>query len=355
MLRHKKRNILITCLALLLCCSNAFAGLYGFDDVNPYTHEEDQKDRGFPPKTMINYRQKMRDNINFLSQYAKLQQPNFKIILHGDEDLFSRHALEDDVDEYNRIKGNFTPSLKEDSEEEEELLKNIQALSVSNIKCQGKKTPDIIQSGKLAPIYIEQCDYVEDINKTINFSIETGKPVYIFSNRESAFKNIKGELIIKENSRNVFDVKDARNISILVDDSAFKDKYQLLLDVENSNYDIVIMKPLFQGKVRYTKEEINRLKLKKNGAKRLIIAEMNLSEANPQDYFWKIDWELGNPSWLKRNSFVEEQSVIVEFWQPKWREILSHHFKSILDIGFDGVWFTGAENYQYFEKLTPLN
>ena len=33
---------------------------------------------------------------------------------------------------------------------------------------------------------------------------------------------------------------------------------------------------------------------------------------------------------------------------------MSRHFKDILEEGFDGIFFTGIENYQYFEQQTPL-
>ena len=93
---------------------------------------------------------------------------------------------------------------------------------------------------------------------------------------------------------------------------------------------------------------------KKNGTKRLLIAEFNVSEASPKDYYWNRDWKIGNPEWLARLSFSSKDTIITRFWYPEWKQIMSRHFKDILEEGFDGIFFTGIENYQYFEQQTPL-
>ena len=149
-------------------------------------------------------------------------------------------------------------------------------------------------------------------------------------------------------------VNDAKNMLILTDESEYQDKYEFIDAIRNTNYDIVIIQPLFKRNQTYTPEEIASLQYKKNGTKRLLIAQMNVSEANGRDYFWQKDWQVGYPSWLVRLSFVDEDSVIAKYWAVEWQRIIARHFKSIVDSGFDGVFFTGLENHLYFEKQTPL-
>ena len=81
---------------------------------------------------------------------------------------------------------------------------------------------------------------------------------------------------------------------------------------------------------------------------------MNVSEASPSDYFWLKDWKVGLPEWLKRKSFTSKDNVITQFWHPEWKKIISNYFKDIMNEGFDGIFFTGVENYQYFEQQNPL-
>ena len=46
--------------------------------------------------------------------------------------------------------------------------------------------------------------------------------------------------------------------------------------------------------------------------------------------------------------------IITKYWHPEWKKIISRYFKDIINEGFDGVFFTGIENYKYFEDQTPL-
>ncbi len=204
----KKIHFLSLVLALLFS-GNAIAGLYGIDNLNPYTAEEDQQDRGFPPRKITNYREEMRNNINFLTRFAKHQNPAFQIILHGDDTLFSISEVEELTNQYNKIKN---PTPANEDEEKTDLVENISALSFANQICGENTKGKAPDAHNLSTIYIEQCSSEEKIDEAIDFSIQNKKPLYVFADRENAFKNIKGELIIKENSRNVFSFKDAKNI-----------------------------------------------------------------------------------------------------------------------------------------------
>ena len=101
-------------------------------------------------------------------------------------------------------------------------------------------------------------------------------------------------------------------------------------------------------------KEIKKLGFKKNGSKRLLLAELNISEASPSEYYWQKDWKIGFPKWLVRKSFDNKDNIITEYWNAKWKKILSRYFKDIINEGFDGVFLTGIENYKYFEQQTPL-
>lgn len=65
-------------LGALVISSGASAGLYGFDEAHPYTVEEQILEMEVPPKTILNYRDKMRDNVISLSEYAKSRRPDFQ-------------------------------------------------------------------------------------------------------------------------------------------------------------------------------------------------------------------------------------------------------------------------------------
>ena len=69
---------------------------------------------------------------------------------------------------------------------------------------------------------------------------------------------------------------------------------------------------------------------------------------------WHKDWKVGYPSWLIRPSFDNKNNIITKYWHNEWKQIISRHFKDVINEGFDGIFFTGIENYKYFEQQTPL-
>ena len=153
--------------------------------------------------------------------------------------------------------------------------------------------------------------------------------------------------------KNIENLNLAKNINFLLDSSKYHNKFDFINEIRNSNFDIIVISPFFK-KEPFTKDEIFSLKFKKNGTQRKIIAQLNISETNENEFYWNENWRVGSPSWLKRLSFVEDESIIVEYWNPEWKNILSHYFKFIVDLGFDGAFLTGLDNHQYFEKQTPL-
>lgn len=366
-LRNLFKNSLLALAVLPAFGLKAEAGLYGFHQYNPYTKEERILDLEEVPERIHNYRSDMRDNLLMLIRYAKEQNPDFKIITHEGQDLLTKSLWEYDREGYNRARKQ--ENAQDDSflfhknyEEREparytaahDYLNMVDAVAVNNLYCGKGKEGKVVQNHHLGLITIEQCDNQDEVDKAIINSMMQKKITYAFSDIEDAFNNIGNHDALNDSARNVFQISDAQNILILDDDRRYQNKGDLVNDLAQTNYDIIVMKPLFANHERFLPEDLQKLHFKKNGAKRLLIAEFNVSEASPQDYFWLRDWKIGNPDWLVRKSFVSQDGVIVRFWDAEWKRIMSRYFKDVVKEGFDGVFFTGIENYQYFEQQNPL-
>lgn len=357
-------------LGALVIGSDASAGLYGFDEAHPYSVEEQILNMVVPPKTILNYRDKMRDNVISLSEYAKSRQPDFQIIAHEGQNLLNKSLWEYHLDGYNeaRKKGidtsdpSFLTNLKQQSPEFEPViggraaryLRSLDGIAVNNHYCQQIQISPTIEENNLPLISIDHCPNGAAFDDAL---IDSGKDqtrLYAFMKPDQAFRKIRKQPIIKENADNIFTVREAKNISFLLNDKAYADKNELIEAIRDSNYDIVVIEPYFHQTEPYTIDEINSLKYKKNGAKRLIIARFSVSEAKDTGFYWKNEWKIGNPQWLKRASFVEPNGAVTEYWNRDWLDIMSRYFKGIVDTGFDGAFLTGIENHRYFEKLTPL-
>lgn len=336
---------------------DAKASLYGFVDLNPFDDEVELVQRDNLPTSIINYRMKMRENILFLVKYAKAVNPDFVTIINGGEDLLHIDEIEILTDKYNHLSSNapFSNIVDKNAMTSDLILiDNIEAISSPNALCGDNCEFKEIQESGIRKIYIEKAKNKEELENTIKEVNSKDELLYIFSDVDEAFKNIKGEMIINENAKNIFSINDAKNISIITDDSKYNNKFELIKDINNSNYDIVIINPMFQDKTAYTKKEVESLKLKRNGLRRMIVAQMNISEANPYKYYYKKEWEISRPDWMVRASFSDNNGVITQYWNEEWKAVIAKYFKDIVSSNFDGAWLTGAENFEYFEKLTPL-
>lgn len=359
----RRSAICLFFLGYLLSTTECQAGLAGFTSANPYTPEEINTLHSGFPESIKNYRDAMRQNVIMLSRYGKSQNPDFVIMAHEGQKLFDIGIWEFHLDDYNKSRQTgyssdrdtllLNPVEIQNKKIENLMSKYRQSIDVeviNNLFCQNnsfKTQSDVMVMS------IEQCS-AKKLDNAIKDSARSKIPTYIFSNPQFAFKDAKNQLLINENAQNIEKIKQAKNILFLLDPIKFDDKEAYLQEIENSNFDIVVISPFFQGKA-LRKEDINRLKYKKNGALRKIIAAMNISETDADKYYWQPDWKIGSPSWLKRASFVDKKGIIVEYWAEEWQKILSDYFKGIIEQEFDGAFFTGLDNFQYFENLTPLD
>lgn len=361
---------LIGLAAALAFSASASAGLYGFTDAHPLTQEEKILDMDFPPETILNYRDLMRNNINMLADFAHEHNPDFQIILHEGGELLAKGLWEYHLEGYEKARAHgidtsdpsFLAELKQlgvtskymPGTRAAAFRQNINAVAYNDLYCTPRKLDREIKDTGLKLIAVSRCPNAKAFDKAAELSVKDGVLLYAFLQPNKAFRHIRRQPIINENARNIFRVNEAANISLLIDDSAYPDKAAMIKDIRNSNYDIVVINPLFHEKEPFSANEVNSLKYKKNGARRLIVAEQNISEATSDAYYWHQDWEIDNPSWLRRLSFANKNGIITEYWNINWQRIMSEYFKSIVMINYDGVFFTGVNNFRYFEKLTPL-
>ena len=353
---------------LLAPSIGASSGLYGFDQENPYQPEEKILQMDYLPDSITNYRAEMRNNLLMLIDYARKHNPNFQILSHEGQELLYKSRWEHELEGYNRAReekeGAYDPAFlfekdlgnqePEKGTSEYRYLNAINAIALNNYYCGEGREENVTINHGLGHISIEHCPDEKALDKAILRSLLDQKAVYAFTNRETAFQNPSNQPLINDSARNIEQIKQAKNITFILDDSPYLSKEEMITTIVNNNYDIVVIDPLFHHKQPFSPEDVRRMSFKKNGSKRLVLAKLNVSEAAPQDYFWQESWKRGNPSWIVRKSFVNKDGFITRYWSEDWKKVLSRHFRDIVASGYDGVFFTGIENHLYFEHLTPL-
>jgi cysteinyl-tRNA synthetase, unknown class len=152
------------------------------------------------------------------------------------------------------------------------------------------------------------------------------------------------------NSNNIITLADAQNYLYLISTDNFPVKQDMIDAIAETDFDVLLIDLFFNGK-ELTSDEINRLKYKANGASRLVIAYMNIGSAEKFRYYWKNNWGLHHPLWIKRKYEGYDDEFWVKFWKPEWQEIIygndKSYIKKIIDAGFDGAYLDNVEAYYF--------
>lgn len=145
---------------------------------------------------------------------------------------------------------------------------------------------------------------------------------------------------------------NTKNFLYILDPEGFGSKSNFISEVTATNYDLLIMDFFFDGEP-YTLAEVEELRSKQNGGKRMVIAYMSIGEAEDYRYYWQPEWDSDPPSWLRGENPHWEGNYKVEYWDPLWQQIIfgtdSSYLDRILDAGFDGVYLDIIDAFEYFE------
>ncbi len=161
--------------------------------------------------------------------------------------------------------------------------------------------------------------------------------------------------IFNENVNTIHTIDSAKNFLLLLNLGIFSTRQQFLDSLRHTNYDILIIDLFFDADEALSNEEIASLKIKSNGASRLVICYLSIGEAENYRYYWQPGWEFANPEWLDRPNPDWPGNFYVRYWDPEWQVIIygndNSYLKRILDAGFDGVYLDIVDAFEYFEEL----
>lgn len=156
--------------------------------------------------------------------------------------------------------------------------------------------------------------------------------------------------VINENTDDILILANAKNYLYLISSDNFTSKQAFLDSVAATNFDIVLTDLFFNDEM-LSPSEVEALKTKANGGKRLVISYISIGSAENFRYYWNEDWELHNPNWLKKPYDGYEDEIWVKFWKDEWQQIIfgndDSYMKKIVDAGFDGAYLDNLEAYYF--------
>ena len=324
--QHIKHYGLLFCLAVLLTTSCRHPEAMSCDD----------------------YRQAMRDFVVRISETARIQKPDFIVIPqngielvtlgndahadiaaaylaaidgHGQEDLFYGYRRDDEP----------TPS-----DATEYLLSYLR---------RSKQTGKSI----LVTDYCSRQEYVAGSHQQCDAE---GFLSFAAPSRELDLIPVSAPP--HENAQNILRLNNSQNFLYLLNNEHFNNKNAFIEAVSNTNYDVIVMDLFFKDSTAFTSAEVERLKQKANGGKRLVICYMSIGEAENYRYYWQSSWKLHKPVWLARENPSWPGNFKVRYWVPEWQNIIcgagESYLNRILNAGFDGVYLDIVDAFEYFER-----
>jgi cysteinyl-tRNA synthetase len=156
-----------------------------------------------------------------------------------------------------------------------------------------------------------------------------------------------------ENNAKITSLSQVNNFLYLINPENYGSKAQFISDVTARNYDLMIMDLFFNGRITFNASEINQLKNKSNGGKRLVLAYLSIGEAEDYRYYWQTRWTNQKPDWLLDENPDWKGNLKVKFWNKEWQSIItgndSSYLHMIMKADFDGVYLDRVDAFEYFE------
>jgi cysteinyl-tRNA synthetase, unknown class len=118
--------------------------------------------------------------------------------------------------------------------------------------------------------------------------------------------------------------------------------------------------------------EIDRLRTRADGSKRIVLAYLSIGEAESYRYYWRRGWKPGQPSWLGPENTEWRGNYAVRYWLPGWRDVIMQphatwldrvleawqpvrkaYLDRIIEAGFDGVYLDRVDAFDHWEHDRP--
>ena len=151
------------------------------------------------------------------------------------------------------------------------------------------------------------------------------------------------------NDEDINSLSEVKNFLCLLNPENFSDIEEYYQALRNTNYDLLLIE-VSHNNVFFTKEQIEELKIKDNGGKRIVIAYLSIGEAEDYRFYWKKKWNKKKPNWIVKENENWEGNYIVKYCSPEWKDIIKEYQKKLDEIGVDGYLLDTVDTDQYFEE-----
>ena len=157
------------------------------------------------------------------------------------------------------------------------------------------------------------------------------------------------------NDDDIENLADVRNYLLLLDPGQYASSTEYLSSLQGTPYDLLIIDLYIEDRL-LTPQEVESLKHKPQGGRRLVFAYMNIGEAETWRQYWQADWSKKIPRWMDESNEEFSHNHRVKYWRPEWKHILygspTAYLDEIMTAGYDGALLADVNAYQYFQSAS---
>jgi len=297
----------------------------------------------------IDFKQEMRDFVIGISEYSRSNNPDFFIIPQNGIELVTTNGEED-----GSLHTGYLSAI--DGNGQEDLFYGYDIDDQATPTDENNYLKTFLDRSKNAGNTILVTDYCSTPSKMDNSYSQNNASGYVsFAATQRELNNIPDYPgpIYGENNGLISSLSEVKNFLYLINSENYGSKTAFINAVTSTNYDMLIMDFFFDDTEAFTSDEINQLKNKANGGKRLVISYMSVGEAEDYRYYWQSGWYTDKPGWMDAENPDWEGNYKVKYWEAAWQNIIfgndSSYMKKILDADFNGVYLDIIDAYEYYE------
>ncbi len=297
----------------------------------------------------LDFRQEMRDFVTGISDYAKGQQAGFIIVPQNGIELIIQNGESFAPLDYlylDAIDGNGQEDLFYGYEADDQSTPQDENDYLKAFLDRSKDEGNVI-------LVTDYCSTNSKIDDSYEQNFSSGYISFAADHRELDNIPVYPTGLFHENDKQIEELTEVKNFLYLINTENFQSKDDFISAVTATNYDLLIMDLFFEDNQAFSEDEINLLRQKANGGKRIILCYMSIGEAENYRYYWQEGWKPGNPSWIDAENPDWEGNYKVRYWEPDWQHIIfgeeDSYLKKIMDAGYDGVYLDIIDAFEYFE------
>lgn len=297
----------------------------------------------------MNAKDEMRNFVIGISNYSKAINTNFSIIPQNGLELVSNSGQDNgdpSLEYLLAIDGNGQEDLYYGYDNDDQATKTSDNDYLRNFIEISKDNGNTI-------LVTDYCSTESNITDSYNKNTNNGYVSFQGDQRELNNIPVFPNPINNENNDTVVTLSEIQNFLYLINPENFSSKNEYINAINATNYDLLIMDLFFHDGQEFSSSEIDLLKTKANGGKRLLICYMSIGEAEDYRYYWETNWNTNKPSWLDSENPNWEGNFKVKYWESDWKNIIygndNSYLKKVLDANFDGVYLDIIDAFEHFE------